>query len=313
MFLLASIPVHELGHLIFGLFTGYEFCSYRLFSFVWYKEDGRIKFKKATGVLMGQCLMVPSRDELRFKFVLYNLGGGILNLVAGFAMLILALAAGFSHKEFFLAGILSNVLMGLLNLIPLNLGTPNDGLNVAMALKSKEAKHCLFLILFVNGELSNGKRYQDFDDGIFALSQFADLSNFLVANIVMQESARLYDKGEFNKSFEQNERIDLDKLPTYYRNFVLMDYLYHYLVHRFDVEKAREIYIDKKLKPLLNLKLPQITRVTSAYEYFINNDREKARLLLERAKNEAENYPNKGISIMEQDYCLALEKLIGES
>ena len=52
--------VHEAGHLICGLLSGYGFASYRIGSLMWIKQDGKIRFKRfsiaGTG---GQCLMTP--------------------------------------------------------------------------------------------------------------------------------------------------------------------------------------------------------------------------------------------------------------
>ena len=47
--------IHEAGHLIFGLATGYRFISYRVFQFMWIKQGGRIRFTRmslaGTGVM----------------------------------------------------------------------------------------------------------------------------------------------------------------------------------------------------------------------------------------------------------------------
>src|SRR5699024_5270507 len=55
---LGHIIIHELGHLIFGLATGYSFVSFRVGSITIIREDGKFKNKKysipGTG---GQCLM----------------------------------------------------------------------------------------------------------------------------------------------------------------------------------------------------------------------------------------------------------------
>lgn len=37
------IIVHETGHLVFGLLTGYKFSSFRIASFMWLKENGQLK------------------------------------------------------------------------------------------------------------------------------------------------------------------------------------------------------------------------------------------------------------------------------
>ena len=43
--MLVQIAIHEAGHLIFGLISGYRFSSYRLFSFMWVRQNGKICFK----------------------------------------------------------------------------------------------------------------------------------------------------------------------------------------------------------------------------------------------------------------------------
>ena len=52
--------LHEAGHLIFGLMTGYKFNSFRIASFMWIRENGKLRLKRhslaGTG---GQCLMTP--------------------------------------------------------------------------------------------------------------------------------------------------------------------------------------------------------------------------------------------------------------
>ena len=44
-FLLQTV-IHEAGHLVFGLATGYRFVSFRVFSWMWIKKDGKLHFKR---------------------------------------------------------------------------------------------------------------------------------------------------------------------------------------------------------------------------------------------------------------------------
>ena len=58
--LYAQIILHEGGHLLCGLLTGYQFVSFRIGSWMWQKENGRIRLRRfslaGTG---GQCLLAP--------------------------------------------------------------------------------------------------------------------------------------------------------------------------------------------------------------------------------------------------------------
>ena len=57
-FILLHIALHEAGHLVFGLLSGYSFCSYRIFSLMWIKEGEKLRLRRfslaGTG---GQCLL----------------------------------------------------------------------------------------------------------------------------------------------------------------------------------------------------------------------------------------------------------------
>ena len=55
-----QIILHETGHLIGGLLTGYKFCSFRIGNLQLQRENGALRFRRlklaGTG---GQCLMTP--------------------------------------------------------------------------------------------------------------------------------------------------------------------------------------------------------------------------------------------------------------
>ena len=79
-----QLMIHEAGHLVFGLLSGYKFSSFRIFSFMWIKEGEKIKLRRlsiaGTG---GQCLMSPpDMVDGRIPLVLYNLGGSLMNMIA---------------------------------------------------------------------------------------------------------------------------------------------------------------------------------------------------------------------------------------
>ena len=75
--------IHEGGHLVFGLLTGYKFISFRVGSFMLKKEDKKLVFKRFTlAGTGGQCLMSPPElKNERMPYVMYNLGGALMNIV----------------------------------------------------------------------------------------------------------------------------------------------------------------------------------------------------------------------------------------
>ena len=84
------IVVHELGHLVFGLLTGYKFSSFRIGSLMLIKTEDKLKFCKyslaGTG---GQCLLMPPKNHKKKPYILYNLGGIFFNLI--FSAIIVAI------------------------------------------------------------------------------------------------------------------------------------------------------------------------------------------------------------------------------
>ena len=85
IFLLVSVYIHlfmhELGHLIAGLYTGYRFVSFRIFSWILIRKDDKYQWKKFNiPFFAGQCLMEPTKSFEETSYVLYNLGGVLMNV-----------------------------------------------------------------------------------------------------------------------------------------------------------------------------------------------------------------------------------------
>lgn len=82
------IPLHEAGHLVCGLLSGYKFVSFRIFNLTFIKSDGKIKIKRysiaGTG---GQCLLTPPDLPIeRIPTGWYNFGGVLFNIIAVIAV-----------------------------------------------------------------------------------------------------------------------------------------------------------------------------------------------------------------------------------
>ena len=79
-----QIIIHEGGHLLFGLLSGYSFSSFRVGPFMLMKQGKEYCLRRmklaGTG---GQCLLAPpDLKDGKIPFVLYNLGGSLLNLIS---------------------------------------------------------------------------------------------------------------------------------------------------------------------------------------------------------------------------------------
>ena len=85
-----QIIIHETGHLICGLLSGYTFSSFRILSFMWSNENGKIHFKRyKLNIAAGQCLMLPPAldENNQLPYLLYNLGGVFFNILSSLLVL----------------------------------------------------------------------------------------------------------------------------------------------------------------------------------------------------------------------------------
>ena len=78
--------IHEAGHLLFGLISGYEFVSFRIGSFLLIRgSDGKLSMKRYyLAGTAGQCLMAPPdfEEDGYLPVGLYNMGGVLLNAIS---------------------------------------------------------------------------------------------------------------------------------------------------------------------------------------------------------------------------------------
>lgn len=305
---LVHIIIHELGHLIFGLATGYSFVSFRIGSFTIIREDGKFKKKKyyIPGTA-GQCLMMPPEvKDGEFPFIIYNLGGvllnGILSLAAIFAV------AYIDNMNLFLESVLilfftAGIFVVLTNGIPMKIsGMPNDAFNVVSILKDKETKKAFYLQLRVNGLLSQGIRYKDMDYSLFHLEEGADLSNPLNTSTKLMEYNWHLDNMDFDRA---RQVLDLllpiqSKIIALFRNEIKCERIFLELIGDSNKEfidrlysKELERYI-KASKFLINKK-----RLLMAYEAFYNEDKEKALEYYKEIVDLYNDYPIKGEADME--------------
>lgn len=77
-----QIILHEGGHLVCGLLSGYRFVSFRIGSWMLQKENGKLCLHRYTlAGTGGQCLLAPPEmTNGKMPYQLYNLGGVLMNL-----------------------------------------------------------------------------------------------------------------------------------------------------------------------------------------------------------------------------------------
>ena len=298
-----GIVVHELGHLICGWISGYTFGSFRLGSLSWFIEDNVVKFKSSKNFVSGQCLMIPPDDEANFKFILYNLGGGLFNFLIVLVMLFFWYIFPSSNflQDFIIVGIFINLFFGITNLIPLR-SQGNDGANIAEALKSTDGKRAFYLIMYINGQLMRGKRINELDEETVCIYDKLNTENYLVGNVLMYELEYLLENNQAEKALDIAQQVNIDRFPTIYRELFNSTKLLIYVSYLPDFDKARAIYEEKNFQKFLKMKIPNVNFVLPAYEFFVNNDYEKAKKLLVQIRKDIDDLPNKGERLRLNDY-----------
>lgn len=188
---LLQVVIHEGGHLVCGLYSGYRFVSFRILQFTLLKREGKWCIRRydlaGTG---GQCLLAPPDLPVeQIPVVLYNMAGVMANLLASLLVAALLLwADGPSLLEsagwqFCVVGLA----LALLNGIPLP-GTKifNDANNMLLLRRNMQSKRALMDQLRINAAAQEGLRPQQMPAEWFALSETDYKDNLQISSRLMR-------------------------------------------------------------------------------------------------------------------------------
>lgn len=188
---LLQVVIHEGGHLVCGLYSGYRFVSFRILQFTLLKREGKWCIRRydlaGTG---GQCLLAPPDLPVeQIPVVLYNMAGVMANLLASLLVAALLLwADGPSLLEsagwqFCVVGLA----LALLNGIPLP-GTKifNDANNMLLLRRNMQSKRALMDQLRINAAAQEGLRPQQMPAEWFAFSETDYKDNLQISSRLMR-------------------------------------------------------------------------------------------------------------------------------
>lgn len=282
--MLLQIILHEAGHLIFGLLTGYRFLSFRVFSLILVNEDGKLRFRRysmaGTG---GQCLMIPPRlQDGTMPVLLYNFGGAILNLLTAvlFIALSLLLPPSSFLRLFLRLLALAGIYGALTNGIPLHLGpVDNDGCNALTMLKSREAVRAFWAQLKMMELLSRDIRLQDMPKDWFLLPSEKELqTSSLSAAIGMMAANRLMDQHRFAEADALMERLlTMDsKLPGLYRGQLICDRIFVELIGP-NRPEILEGFLSKEQQKLMKAMKTNLSVLRTAWALALLSEKDAAK------------------------------------
>ena len=295
-----QLIIHEAGHLVFGLLTGYSFSSFRILSFMLKKEDGRIVLRKLNlSGTAGQCLMGPPEPvDGRVPYVLYNLGGVLMNLISAALSVFICLLLGTGGRGWYFFAVLAvvGIYLALTNGIPSGMGAvPNDGYNAAHLGKDPEAVDSFWKQLKISQQQGEGIRLKDMPDEWFSLREGADLNNPLIAAIAVFGENRAMDSKDFEKAGERirllcSEEVSIAPL---YRALLVNDAVFPEVLEKggeVDLSAIREKDTAAILKQMR--AFPSVIRTEYAVAALAENDRAKADSAMTAFEKTAKSYPN---------------------
>ncbi len=304
-FILQTI-IHEGGHLVFGLLTGYRFCSFRIFNLMWIRGNEGIRFKRlslaGTG---GQCLMAfPETEDgkipTNIPVLLYNYGGVIMNLVTAAIAGGLAFACreGSVIRTFLIFLAVIGVAFALLNGLPLKMSAVNnDGRNALDLMKDPEARRAFWIQMKVNELISRDIRVKDMPKEWFSVPSEQEMQNGITAMLGPLAAGRLMDEQRFAEADALMKRFLEGKngIVGLNRGLLGNDRIYVELIGENRPEALEALKTPEQLRIMRAMKnYLSVLRTEYAYALLAKKDEENAKKILRVFEKSARTYPYPG-------------------
>lgn len=292
-----QVIIHEAGHLVFGLISGYEFVSFRIGSFILLRDAGgklRLKRYSLAGTA-GQCLLAPPdfEEDGYLPVGLYNMGGALLNAVSAMLFFWAYYLSGKTVilPMFFLSLGILGLAQALINALPLELGgVPTDGRNALSLGRDEDALRAFWIQLKINQCSSQGLRYKDMPEDWFSLSGEEGSSGPLVSALAVFRANRLMDMQLPEEAGQLIDRLlEVGAIPGLYLNLLKVDSLY------LQALKGQVPQPDKSLAKFMKAMKNYPSVLRSRYALALaSGDGEAAREYRQRLEALRETYPFSG-------------------
>lgn len=290
--------LHEGGHMIFGLLTGYGFVSFRVLRWTWVWQDGKIVVRKYSlpGTL-GQCLLSPPEgydDMADAPYVLYHLGGVLANLIAAAVFMGLTLLIPGLYGRLICVGLaLAGFLLGCTNAIPNEPGVlNNDGRNLLELRRSADARRDMQKQLEITALQVDGMRLRDMPEELFEANAESAKTSMISAYVLGAQENRFLDQQMFAEAEELIRLLTEQKpylISRIQQSLLQMDRLYlRALAGESPVPDKAELKTLKAYRALLPVCRTNYALALAAGETA------KAESLLAEFERLASNYPYAG-------------------
>lgn len=279
----AQLILHEAGHLIAGLLTGYRFVSFRIGSLMLLRAQGRFRlahFKLAgTG---GQCLMAPpplKGDD--YSNTVYHFGGVAMNLLWAALAALMLFTRG--YHPWWLGTLAAGLIMAVTNGIPLKLsGVDNDGRNAVRSLREPDVRMGFYRQLQVNAALSEGKRLREMPEEWFDCAPGQEYERGFL------RFQWMLDREEYDRAREYGQALLKADQPGVNKALLESD-LRCLALLRGDAPAAPSALLTQFFKAMANY--PGILRAKYIFALLQEDDREKANTYQKRFDQVMKTYP----------------------
>lgn len=157
--------IHELGHLTFGLITGYRLIYIEVLGFGLYLNNKKRKIMRKRNMPPGQCLMYPLNINNRPYLMIA--GGSFFNLFAGTVFLMISVNCGlYLFILFFMLGTLS-IILGISNLF--GRSCTCDGRAFLECVRDVRDMAAFNNIMMIAKDNENGIAIKDMPDSYFVI------------------------------------------------------------------------------------------------------------------------------------------------
>lgn len=280
-FYLVSVILHETGHLLGGLLTGWKFVSFRVGSLTLVNRGDRLQFCRANlPGTAGQCLLEPAEQG---GWTLYDLGGGLMNLLTGGLLLCLPPFVRAAGAALLTAFGLSEVAIGWNNLFPMRLKSmTNDGYQLLERRKSPQSGETARLLMKAYAALLRARTYEELPGELVSRVrsfECADFSNISEVNLFSYRADFAFGFGDYDEAREISEKIagNKDALGLF-RTEARARLLYFLLLGGAPETEIDALYDSKELRAYLKgtACLPGTKRLMFAYHLLRRGDTEAA-------------------------------------
>lgn len=314
--------LHEGGHLICGLLSGYKYGYFRVGRFTLAKYEDGMKLKifsiPGTG---GQCGMIPpAYNNGNFPYKLYLLGGFTVNFITAAILFVIFFILGMDSmvgRIFAMGGVIA-LYLGITNALPLKSDLPNDGYQLFHLGKDERERRMLWETLDMQAKSQQGVRISEIErdweeksaeellaqcEGAKGITEFILYYNYI------------FDSGRFEEAEDMATKL-LDKGITValYRKIFEGEALFLELFLHGRNERIKELATEELISFLKSTASSMLssTRTLYAYEMLYHKDEKEIAKVTKQFANVVKNYPMLGELKQEQELVRRVDELVEE-